>query len=47
MGTDHTPGFGSAAKYVAASILEVVHDSLIYQLQPLQSLKSWEEMQGG
>ena len=33
MGTDHTPGFGSAAKYVAASILEVVHDSLIYQLQ--------------
>ena len=33
MGTDHTPGFGSAAKYVASSILEVVHDSLIYQLQ--------------
>ena len=33
MGTDHTPGFGSAAKYVATSILEVVHDSLIYQLQ--------------
>ena len=32
-GTDHTPGFGSAAKYVASSILEVVHDSLIYQLQ--------------
>ena len=33
MGTDHTPGFGSAAKYVASSLLEVVHDSLIYQLQ--------------
>ena len=33
MGTDHTPGFGSAPKYVASSILEVVHDSLIYQLQ--------------
>ena len=33
MGTDHTPGFGSAAKYVATSILEVVHDSLIYQLE--------------
>ncbi|MDD8048677.1 MAG: 6-phosphofructokinase [Thomasclavelia sp.] len=33
IGTDHTPGFGSAAKYVATSILEVVHDSLIYQLQ--------------
>ncbi|MFV0395591.1 MAG: 6-phosphofructokinase [Coprobacillaceae bacterium] len=33
MGTDHTPGFGSAAKYVASSILEIVHDSLIYQVQ--------------
>lgn len=33
MGTDHTPGFGSAAKYVATSILEVIHDSSIYQLQ--------------
>lgn len=33
MGTDHTPGFGSAAKYVASSILEIAHDSLIYQLQ--------------
>lgn len=33
VGTDHTPGFGSAAKYVATSILEIVHDSLIYQLQ--------------
>ena len=28
MGTDHTPGFGSAAKYVASSILEVVHDMI-------------------
>ena len=33
MGTDHTPGFGSAAKYVATSMLEVVHDSSIYQLR--------------
>lgn len=33
MGTDHTPGFGSAAKYVATSILEIVHDSLIYKVQ--------------
>ncbi|MDD3810366.1 MAG: 6-phosphofructokinase [Erysipelotrichaceae bacterium] len=31
-GTDHTPGFGSAAKYVASSMLEVVHDSSIYDL---------------
>lgn len=30
MSTDHTPGFGSAAKYVATSILEIAHDSIIY-----------------
>lgn len=29
-GTDHTPGFGSAAKYVATSMLEIIHDSMIY-----------------
>jgi len=28
--TDHTPGFGSAAKYVASSILEMAHDTYIY-----------------
>ncbi len=33
MGTDHTPGFGSAAKYVAASMLEIIHDSSIYDLE--------------
>ena len=25
--TDHTPGFGSAARYVAASVLEMAHDT--------------------
>lgn len=28
--TDHTPGFGSAAKYVATSVLEIAHDAYIY-----------------
>ncbi len=28
--TDHTPGFGSAAKYIAASLLEIAHDTFIY-----------------
>lgn len=32
MGTDHTPGFGSAAKYVASSMLEIAYDSSIYKL---------------
>lgn len=31
--TDHTPGFGSAAKYVATSILEIAHDTYIYKLK--------------
>lgn len=30
--TDHTPGFGSAAKYVATSLLEVAHDAYIYNV---------------
>lgn len=29
-GTDHTPGYGSAAKYVASTILEITHDSNVY-----------------
>ena len=28
--TDHTPGFGSAAKYIATSVLEIAHDTFIY-----------------
>ena len=31
--TDHTPGFGSAAKYVASSLLEVAHDTFIYAVK--------------
>lgn len=31
--TDHTPGYGSAAKYVASSILEVAHDTYIYSVK--------------
>lgn len=30
---DHTPGFGSAAKYVATSILEMAHDTYIYHVK--------------
>lgn len=29
---DHTPGFGSAAKYIAASVLEMAHDTYIYAI---------------
>lgn len=30
--TDHTPGFGSASKYVASTMLEIAHDTYIYQI---------------
>lgn len=30
--TDHTPGFGSAAKYVAASVQEIIRDSSVYSV---------------
>ena len=30
--TDHTPGFGSAAKYVATSMLEITRDSSVYSV---------------
>lgn len=33
MEIDHTPGFGSAAKYIAASMLEIAHDTYNYYLQ--------------
>lgn len=30
--TDHTPGYGSAAKYIATSMLEIAHDTFIYSV---------------
>ena len=29
-GTDHCPGYGSAAKYIATSTMEVYHDARVY-----------------
>ena len=31
--TDHTPGFGSAAKYVATTMQEIVRDSSVYSIE--------------
>lgn len=30
---DHTPGFGSAAKYIACTMLEIAHDAFIYPVK--------------
>ncbi len=32
MGTDHTPGYGSAAKYIAASMQEIIRDCAVYTM---------------
>ena len=39
--TDHTPGFGSAAKYVAATLREMAYDTMIY---PVKSITIVEVM---
>ncbi len=32
VGTDHTPGFGSAAKYIATTVKEIVRDCAVYTI---------------
>ena len=32
-GTDHSPGFGSAAKYVASTVAEIARDSRVYSVK--------------
>ena len=32
VGTDHTPGFGSAAKYIAVTMQEIIRDCAVYQV---------------
>ena len=47
--TDHTPGYGSAAKYIATILKEVICDSSVYDLRsvtvaeiaPLTRMTSW------
>lgn len=35
MVTDHTPGFGSAAKFVATTLKEIIRDSTVYDMKSL------------
>ena len=44
--TDHTPGYGSAAKYIATCISEVVRDSNVYDLKSVTFVEIWEENAG-
>ena len=36
-GTDHTPGFGSAAKYIAASMQEILRDTAVYTVKAVDN----------
>ncbi len=33
LGTDHTPGFGSAAKYISVSMQEIIRDTAVYTVK--------------
>ena len=33
VGTDHTPGFGSAAKYIATTMQEIIRDTAVYTVK--------------
>ncbi|MDY6352014.1 MAG: 6-phosphofructokinase [Lachnospiraceae bacterium] len=35
LATDHTPGFGSAAKYVATTVREMAYDTMIYPVKSI------------
>ena len=36
--TDHTPGYGSAAKYIATILKEVIRDSSVYDIRSVQEV---------
>ena len=42
--TDHTPGFGSAAKYVATCVKELVRDSLVYDIKSVTVVSCWKRL---
>ena len=39
---DHTPGYGSAAKYIATTISQVILDAISYTKSRVTILKLWE-----
>ena len=39
VGTDHTPGFGSAAKYIATTVAETIRDCTVYDLDSVTILE--------
>lgn len=46
-GTDHTPGFGSAAKYVASTFAELARDVSVYDIKAVTIVEVMDATQGG
>ncbi len=47
MCTDHTPGYGSAAKYIAGTMKEIILDASVYDKKSVTELKLWGAMRAG
>ena len=45
--TDHTPGYGSAARYVASTVREIVLDASVYQQPAVTIVELMDVMQAG
>ncbi|ADQ13785.1 6-phosphofructokinase [Halanaerobium hydrogeniformans] len=44
--TDHCPGFGSAAKYIATSVMEIARDSRVYDLKNVHIIETMGRSSG-
>ena len=40
VGIDHSPGFGSAAKYIASCVREVAYDTTIYNIKSIHIIET-------
>lgn len=45
--TDHTPGYGRAARYVASTVREIVLDASVYQQPAVTIVELMDVMQAG
>ncbi len=45
--TDHTPGFGSAAKFIATATKEIIRDGLVYDMSAVTIIEIMAEMPAG
>jgi hypothetical protein len=47
METDHCPGFGSAAKYVATTVQEIIRDCSVYSINSITYKKTHNTNKNG